>query len=155
MARPRKWRRVEFIPTVQHFVPLDMQSDTIEESILKVEEIEAIRLRDTEDLEQEQCAERMEVSRQTFQRILGSARKKLADAIINGKAIKIEGGNYTRHICPVRCLDCGSEWQESYENFKKIMSGAYECPECQSNRLMCFDRNRQKFCRRNCWRGGR
>lgn len=92
MARPPNWRRVEFIPNIQHFVPSNNQSNNIEENILKIEEIEAIRLKDVEKLEQEDCAERMEVSRQTFQRILNVAREKIADSIIYGKAIRIEGG---------------------------------------------------------------
>jgi predicted DNA-binding protein (UPF0251 family)/DNA-directed RNA polymerase subunit RPC12/RpoP len=127
----------------------------MEENILRIEEVEAIRLKDVEKLEQEECAERMEVSRQTFQRILNNAREKIADSIINGKAIRIEGGNFTRNICPVRCLDCGKEWKESYENFEKIINGQYTCPDCQSKRIVCLSTNGQKFCRRNCWRRGR
>ena len=155
MARPPKWRKVEFIPIIQHFVPLDIQTNNMEENILRIEEVEAIRLKDVEKLEQEECAERMEVSRQTFQRILNNAREKIADSIINGKAIRIEGGNFTRNICSVRCLDCGKEWKESYENFEKIINGQYTCPDCQSKRIVCLSTNGQKFCRRNCWRRGR
>jgi predicted DNA-binding protein (UPF0251 family) len=127
----------------------------MEENILRIEEIEAIRLKDVEKLEQEECAERMEVSRQTFQRILNTGREKIADSIINGKAIRIEGGNFTRNICPVKCLDCNKEWKESYENFEKILEGDYSCPECQSKKIVCQNTNGQKFCKRNCWRRGR
>ncbi len=154
MPRPTKWRKVEFIPNIQSFMPLDTQSDIIEENVLKIEEIEAIRLKDAEKLEQEECAEKMEVSRQTFQRILKNAREKIADSIINGKAIRIEGGNFTRNICPVKCLECGKEWKESYENFEKIINGLYKCPDCKSGKISCFNTNKQKFCRRNCWRRG-
>jgi predicted DNA-binding protein (UPF0251 family) len=52
----------------------------------------------------------MEVSRPTFQRILISAREKIADSLVNGKTLKIEGGNFTRNICSVKCADCGREW---------------------------------------------
>jgi predicted DNA-binding protein (UPF0251 family)/DNA-directed RNA polymerase subunit N (RpoN/RPB10) len=155
LARPPKWRRVEFIPNIQHFVPLDIQKNNMEENILRIEEAEAIRLKDLEKLEQEECAEKMEISRQTFQRILNNAREKIADSIINGKAIRIEGGNFTRHICPVRCLNCGKEWKESYENFEKIINGQYICPDCQSKKIVCLNTNGQKFCKRNCWRRGR
>jgi predicted DNA-binding protein (UPF0251 family) len=127
----------------------------MEENILRIEEIEAIRLKDVEKLEQEECAERMEVSRQTFQRILNTGREKIADSIINGKAIRIEGGNFTRNICPVKCLDCNKEWKESYENFEKILKGDYSCPDCQSKKIVCQNTNGQKFCKRNCWRRGR
>ncbi len=155
MSRPPKWRKVEFIPNIQYFVPLDSQTANMEENILRIEEIEAIRLKDVEKLEQEECAERMEVSRQTFQRILNTGREKIADSIINGKAIRIEGGNFTRNICPVKCLDCNKEWKESYENFEKILEGDYSCPECQSKKIVCQNTNGQKFCKRNCWRRGR
>lgn len=153
MARPPKWRRVEFIPNIQHFVPLGMQTNNIGENILLIEEIEAIRLKDLEKMEQEECAEKMQVSRQTFQRVLNNAREKIADSIIKGKAIRIEGGNFTRNICPVRCLECGKEWKESYENFEKVISGEYTCTHCNSKKIACL--HGQKFCRRSCWRGGR
>lgn len=155
MARPPKWRRVEFIPIIQHFGPLDIEANNLAENVLRIEEVEAIRLKDIEKLEQEECAERMEVSRQTFQRILNNAREKIADSIINGKAIRIEGGNYTRNICPVQCLDCGKEWKESYENFEKIIKGQYSCPNCQSKKIVCMHSTNHRFCRRYCWRRGR
>jgi predicted DNA-binding protein (UPF0251 family)/DNA-directed RNA polymerase subunit RPC12/RpoP len=155
LARPTKWRKVEFIPNVQYFAPCNINSDTLEENILHIEELEAIRLRDIEGLEQEDCANKMEISRQTFQRILNAAREKVADSLINGKAIRIEGGNYTRNICPVKCLDCGKQWNESYENFEKILKGEFNCSECNSKRIVCFRSEKKKFCRRSCWRRGR
>jgi predicted DNA-binding protein (UPF0251 family) len=66
----------------------------LEEVVLGFEEIEAIRLKEIEKLEQEEAAARMGVSRATFQRILSSARSKVAIAILSGKAIRIEGGHY-------------------------------------------------------------
>ena len=155
MPRPPKWRRVEFIPHIHYFVPKDNELADVGENVLKIEEVEAIRLKDLEKLEQEECAQKMEVSRQTFQRILNSAREKIADSIINGKAIRIEGGNFTRNICPVKCLDCGKEWKESYENFEKIIESQYVCPGCQSKRVVCLSTSGRRFCRRNCWRRGR
>ncbi len=154
MARPTKWRKVENMPNIQYFVPADIHPDILQENVLRVEELEAIRLKDVEGLEQEECAEKMEVSRQTFQRILISAREKVADSLINGKAIRIEGGNYTMNICPVKCNDCGKEWNESYENFERIMSGDYICPNCNSERVVCAKSEKKKFCKRNCRRQG-
>ena len=61
---------------------------------MSLEEIEAIRLRDLEHLEQIVCAKKMNISRTTFQRVLASARRKLADSLLAGKALRIEGGNY-------------------------------------------------------------
>ncbi len=155
MSRPIKWRKVEFIPNVQHFVPSDVKLKDIEENILKIEEVEAIRLKDLEKLEQEECAVKMEISRQTFQRILNMGREKIADSIINGKAIRIEGGNFTRNICLIRCLKCNKEWKESYENLEEIVNGKYTCPDCQSKKIECQELNDKKFCKGNCWRGGR
>ena len=66
----------------------------LEKSIITVDEFEAVRLKDLLGLEQEEAAKKMNISQPTFHRLVLSARKKIADAIVNGKAIKIEGGNY-------------------------------------------------------------
>ncbi len=108
MARPTKWRKIEHVPVIPYFVPSEKEVEELPENILKLEELEAIRLKDLEGLEQGECAERMEVSRPTFQRILLSAREKVADSLIYGKMIRIEGGNFTRNICPIICKDCGA-----------------------------------------------
>lgn len=155
MARPTKWRRIENIPTIPYFVPSEKDIAEVPENILKLEELEAIRLKDLVGLEQGECAEKMEVSRPTFQRILLSAREKIADSLINGKTIHIEGGNFTQNICPVRCMDCGKEWMESFEHLESIKTGEYSCPECSSARISCEQTCKGKFCRRNCWRHGR
>jgi len=94
MSRPLKCRRVSFLPDVSYFKPAGIPLRALEEVRLSVEEAEAIRLKDLEGLEQEQGAERMNISRPTFQRVLASARQKIAYALLNGKAIRIEGGNY-------------------------------------------------------------
>ena len=155
MARPTKWRQIEHIPTVESFVPLKQETTEYAENILKLEELEAIRLKDVEGLEQEQCAMNMQVSRPTFQRILLSAREKIADSLINGKAIRIEGGNFTRCICPVSCADCGYEWSERYENMVQEGAGKYVCPKCGSNNILCDRGTRRKFCKGHCHRHGK
>lgn len=152
MARPTKWRKIENVPAVRFFVPSETPLQEVPENILKLEELEAVRLKDAEGLEQEECAEKMEVSRPTFQRILSSAHEKIADSLIHGKAIHIEGGNFTRNICPVKCLDCGKEWSESFENMKAVKSGSYACPGCGSKQIVCRRDCKGKFCRRNCCR---
>ncbi|HPJ01803.1 MAG TPA: DUF134 domain-containing protein [Candidatus Limiplasma sp.] len=155
MARPTKWRQIEHIPTVENFIPSNQQSTQFDENILKLEELEAIRLKDLEGLEQEECAEKMQVSRPTFQRILLLAREKVADSLIHGKAIRIEGGNFTRNICPARCLDCGHEWTESFENMEQIGAGDYTCPKCGSKNIVCGRGKRGEFCKGYCRRHGR
>ncbi|NMB41118.1 MAG: DUF134 domain-containing protein [Firmicutes bacterium] len=91
MSRPKKCRRVGFIPENQYFYP---RQHCLEEVLVFIEEIEAVRLADLEGLEQAAAAEKMNISRGTFQRIVYSARKKIAEALVYGKAIRIEGGNY-------------------------------------------------------------
>ncbi|PYG89069.1 putative DNA-binding protein (UPF0251 family) [Ruminiclostridium sufflavum DSM 19573] len=152
MPRPTKLRKVEFIPKVQQFIPINVLKDDMKENILKIEEVEAIRLKDAEKLEQEECAEKMEVSRQTFQRILNSGREKIADSIINGKAIRIEGGSFTRNICHIHCLDCNKRWNTSCESFERLTDGVYTCPDCKSGRIVCKDSNGHSFCKRSCRR---
>jgi predicted DNA-binding protein (UPF0251 family) len=94
MPRPPKCRRVAFLPEATYFKPAGIPLRVLDEVRLSVEEAEAIRLKDLEGLEQEQAAGKMNISRPTFQRVLASARQKIADALLSGKAIRIEGGNF-------------------------------------------------------------
>jgi predicted DNA-binding protein (UPF0251 family) len=155
LARPTKWRKIENMPSISYFIPSDEEVADVPKNTLLLEELEAIRLKDLEGLEQGDCAEKMEISRPTFQRILLSAREKIADSLVNGKAVLIEGGSFTQNICPVRCMDCGHEWLESYENLESINKGSYVCPACGSNKVTCGYSCRGKFGRGNCWRHGR
>ena len=93
MPRPRRCRRVCCKPGVTYFKPAGVGMRNLDEVVLAVDEYEAIRLKDLQGLEQEQAAKKMNISQPTFQRLLKDARKKISDAIINGKAIKVEGGN--------------------------------------------------------------
>jgi uncharacterized protein len=94
MARPFKERRVCCKPGTDYFKPRGIPLDMLEEVVLTVDEFEALRLADLEGLYQEEAAEKMKVSRQTFGNIIASAHKKLAEAVVNAKALKIEGGVY-------------------------------------------------------------
>ncbi|MGM0421131.1 MAG: DUF134 domain-containing protein [Bacillota bacterium] len=94
MARPPKVRMIEQKPAVTYFKPPGIPMKELEEVVVRYEEMEAIRLNDHEGLNQEEGAEKMEVSRPTFQRILISGRQKIAEALTLGKAIRIEGGTY-------------------------------------------------------------
>ena len=85
-------RRIRFNPDITYFKPRGVPLRELEEVILQPDEIEAIKLKDLEGLDQEECAKRMNISQPTFHRTIILARKKVADAIINGKAIKMEGG---------------------------------------------------------------
>jgi predicted DNA-binding protein (UPF0251 family) len=130
MSRPPKCRRVGFIPEMTYFKPAGVPIRALEEVCISVEEAEAIRLKDLEGLDQEEGAQKMNVSRPTFQRMLTSARAKLADALLNGKAIRIEGGNFDMATRRFRCGRAGHEWDVPTES---IAAGPPQsCPTCQS-----------------------
>lgn len=92
MPRPKKIRFVSEYPTIAAFVPRGVPLTG--ELMLSMEELEAIRLSDVERLDQSAAADRMQVSRQTYGRILSSARGRVGEALITGKALKIAGGTY-------------------------------------------------------------
>jgi len=94
MPRPRLCRKVSIEPDVTYFKPTGVRMIELEETILTVDEFEAIRLKDLKEIEQEKAAKKMGISQPTFHRLITSARKKIADAIVNGKAIRIEGGTF-------------------------------------------------------------
>ena len=133
MGRLPKWRRVDFIPEITYFRPAEISPGAVEEVCLSVEEAEAIRLKDLEGLEQEMCAERMNISRPTFHRVLGSARHKVADALLNGKAIRIEGGKFEMAIRRFRCVT-GHEWDVPFEVM--IAMPPRCCPACNSSSIL-------------------
>jgi predicted DNA-binding protein (UPF0251 family) len=94
MPRPRKLRYVQGRPIVNRFIPNSVPPWGREEVILSVDCLEAIRLSDFQGLDQEAAAEMMNVSRQTFGRILAEAREIVADALVMGKVLRIEGGKF-------------------------------------------------------------
>ena len=94
VGRPQKCRFVKNSPQVTYYKPRGIPMSQLSEIVLTIDELESIRLADMKGLYQEDAAEKMGISRQTFGRIIASARKKISNGIINGKAIKIEGGNY-------------------------------------------------------------
>lgn len=90
MPRPVIPRHVGFIPDVVYFKPAGVPLRQLEVVLLDLSELEALRLKDHTELDQEECARLMRISRPTFQRILVSARRKVADALVTGKAIRVE-----------------------------------------------------------------
>jgi uncharacterized protein len=101
MPRPRIFRRVSFRPEATYFKPAGVRMTNLEETVLTMDEFEAIRLRDSLGKDQKESAKDMGISQPTFQRLYGSARKKIADALVNCRAIRIEGGPF-RFVGPVR-----------------------------------------------------
>ncbi len=131
MARPRQCRRVGSMPQSNYFKPRGIPLSTLDEVILTVDEFEAIRLADLEGLYQEQAAEKMNVSRQTFGRIVESAHRKVAEALVQGKALKIEGGEFKMaSMRKFRCYDCQHSWQLPYGTGRPE-----DCPSCKSGNI--------------------
>ncbi len=100
MPRPRNFRRVGCLPQANFYKPRGVPLSVLQHINLTVDEIEAIRLADLQGLYQEEAAKKMNISRQTLGRILESAHKKIADALVNGKALSIEGGPIQLAIPP-------------------------------------------------------
>ena len=105
MPRPRKWRMVCCLPQVNEFVPAGVQQGMREIVVMTVDEYEAIRLIDNEDFSQEECSVYMKIARTTVQQIYNNARKKIARALVEGLALRIEGGDY--RLCDGSGPHCG------------------------------------------------
>lgn len=142
MARPVKIRKVEVFPTETYFKPLGKKKCECEEVSLKIEELEAIRLKDLEDLSQEESAQRMEISRQTYQNILDDARKKITLALVEGKAIHIGGGDYTTKHCFFECQVCQKVYPIHYQMDRE------KCPNCGNTHVACH--KNQEHCKKWC-----
>jgi len=130
MPRPRKRRRVGFKPETMYFKPRGVPLRDLKEIELKVEELEAIRLKHKEKLSQEEAAEEMGVSRTTFSRILDEANSKICNFLINGNALRVRGGSYTIEERSFKCQKCGYEWIASHGGGRP-----QNCPECGNNKL--------------------
>ncbi|MDQ7094450.1 DUF134 domain-containing protein [Desulfosporosinus sp. PR] len=94
MPRPRKWRKVCCLPESNRFGPLNTSIKQNHCVMMTVDEYETIRLIDLEGFTQEECADQMNIARTTVQRIYNDARKKIAESLVNGKVLNIEGGDY-------------------------------------------------------------
>ena len=129
MPRPPKCRRVAFVPNITYYKPAGVPLRILDEVVLSVEEAEAIRLKDLKTLEQEECARKMNISRPTFQRVLASGRQKIADALYDGKAIRIEGGSFEMAFRRFNCRN-GHEWEVPFEVM--ISTPPQLCPTCNT-----------------------
>ncbi len=129
MPRPKSRRRVFSMPRYSEFHPLGTPDETLEEINLTIDELEAVRLSDLEGMYQQQAARQMNVSRQTFGRILESARHKVARALIDGNRLRINGGNYNvPTVSMLRCVSCDHEWQ-----VRALSKDLGLCPRCESD----------------------
>lgn len=92
MPRPCCLRHIDISPCAVYFKPAGIPVRMLEEVVLTLDELESLRLADLNGLYQEQAAEEMKISRPTFSRVVEQARRKVADALIHGKALRLEGG---------------------------------------------------------------
>jgi predicted DNA-binding protein (UPF0251 family) len=136
------------MPESNYFKPRGIPLSALEEVVLTVDEFEAIRLADLEGLYQEQAAEKMGVSRQTFGRIVESGHKKVAEVLVKGKALRIEGGEFEMaSMRKFRCDDCQHSWELAYG------TGRPEgCPMCKGANIRRAQEDRG--CARRGRKGG-
>jgi predicted DNA-binding protein (UPF0251 family) len=131
MARPMNCRRVGSMPQSDYFKPRGIPLSRLEEVVLTVDEFEAVRLADLEGLYQEQASGKMSVSRQTFGRIIESAHKKVAEALVQGKALKIQGGEFKMaSMRKFRCYECQHSWELPCGTGRPG-----NCPSCKSGNI--------------------
>ena len=137
MPRPFRFRRVRCRPVSNYFKPRGVPIDLLREVNLTMDELEAIRLADLEGKYQEDAAKKMDVSRQTFGNILNEAHRKIADSLLNGKAVRIEGGAVDMMEKHFVCYDCKNEWALPYGSGRPD-----ECPKCSSKDIHRAEQNR-------------
>ena len=127
MPRPRCCRRIASMPGCAGFKPVGAPS-LLPEIQMTLDEFEAVRLADYEFLYHEQAAGQMNVSRQTFGRIIDSAHRKIAEAIVEGKPLRIEGGDVEiAQSHSFKCRSCRHSWNSLPE-----AATAIQCPLCES-----------------------
>jgi uncharacterized protein len=133
MPRPSCYRTIAGRPAVSVFKPLGIPVVELEEIVMTLDEFEAIRLADLNGLYQEHAAEKMRISRSTFSRIVDVAHQKVADALVHGKALRIEGGPV--HLGARRCCrhhDSESKWSKFPS--RQPPGGAGHPPEKEKSR---------------------
>lgn len=130
MPRPQKERIVHKPPLFTEFKPTGIARKYLSQTSLSLDEYEALRLADYESLSHNEAADEMEISRSTFTRLIEQARKKIANFIIKGESLIIEGGNIHFRNNLIKCLDCG------YMFNININASFSQCPECKSSSLL-------------------
>lgn len=144
MSRPHKERRIEQLPPITHYKPAGIPLRNLDEVILNIEEMEAIRLADIEQLDQATAAERMDISRPTFHRIVNRAHQKIASALWQGYALRVDGGNFRiAHHCQTElrhftCQTCGHKWDLPHGTGQRCYS--LKCPSCQASTIIRDDK---------------
>ncbi|MFX1559395.1 MAG: DUF134 domain-containing protein [Promethearchaeota archaeon] len=130
MPRKKLRRRVTREPPVSVYKPAGIPAKELEEILITIDEFEAIKLSDFEGLSQRDASAVMHISQPTFNRVLASARSKIAQGLVQGYVLRIEGGRYVLAdgTGVLECLDCGSTVDMSSDDKSK-------CKDCGSTRL--------------------
>jgi predicted DNA-binding protein (UPF0251 family) len=146
MARPKSCRRVQGKPNCTIFKPAGIPSSALEAVTLTLDEFEAVRLADLEGIYHEQAANRMNVSRQTFGRIIETARGKIARVLVEGLALRIEGGVIeSAEKRSFTCGGCGNNWEEPFGTGRPA-----GCPACGSSEFFRSGCRRAEAGGRDC-----
>lgn len=130
MPRPQKERIVNQPPLYSSFKPTGVRKSGLQQLTLTLDEYEAVRLADYLEMEHEEAAGEMEISRSTFTRLLERARKKVSAFLIEGKELCIEGGRIHFRGNIIRCLSCGHVFNTGFDREVTL------CPACGSGDLL-------------------
>ena len=130
MPRPVNCRQVDRLPASTYFKPRGVPKSSLTVQVLTLDELEALRLADMEGLYHSAAAQNMGVSRQTFGRIIDNAHRKVAQALVQGQALEIKGGEVKMTARKFTCYDCQHKWEVSYGTGKP-----QECPSCKSTNV--------------------
>ncbi len=140
-ARPKIRKIVDKLPLYVLYKPMGASIENIETESLTIEEMEALKLKDGHNIKQTEAAKQMGISRSTFQRLLQSARRKIATSLMQGKAIKFEGGNYIAHknLISSKCTSGNYHFFVKKEDAgdKEYKLSNIKCPKC-NKRLIDF-----------------
>lgn len=129
MPRPENNRIVYEPPLFGEFKPVGIPGKSLDQILLSLDEYEAIRLADFNGMSHEEAANEMEISRSTFTRLIEKARKKIAEFLVRGKILTIEGGSIHFRNNIIQCSDCGYMFKI---NMGQVLD---QCPECHSRNL--------------------
>ncbi len=130
MSRPKYNRIVHEPPLFSDFKPIGVRGQDLKQIVLTLDEFEAFRLADQLGLSHALAAEEMEISRSTFSRLIEKSRKKIADFIIKGRLLTIDGGSVHFRVNIIECKDCGHMFKINFEQNIK------ECPACHSKKII-------------------
>ena len=130
MPRPKNDRIVNEPPLYSEFKPLGVAGMSLKQVLLSLDEFEATRLADYQGYSHKEAADEMNISRSTFSRLIEQARKKIADFLVHGKLLTIDGGSVHFRNNIIRCLDCGYMFKTN------INVPLHNCPNCDSKNLL-------------------